>query len=239
MLAIHAWTMSLPATDDGTLGRMGEMLDDGETARAARFMRAANREEFVTAHGLKRVMLGQLLGTDPRALRFCVSPDGGKPELALPGRQDLRFNLSHSNGMVACAAAFGAELGIDVEPRGRRVEPSVADHFFAPDEARWLAERPETKRDEDFMALWTLKEALVKASGLGLSQGLETFSMRPDPPRLLRHIGVVPSGHSGVFSQWNPTPGHVAALAVILPEGEEVDLSFRHASTFGALWEPS
>jgi 4'-phosphopantetheinyl transferase len=121
--------------------------------------------------------------SDPADWRFATG-EFGKPYLADPpvGR-DVRFNLSHSRSRVAVALALGAEVGVDVEAldRAERFDSGIADAYFAPDEAAALrAIDDEALRREQFLRLWTLKEAWIKATGRGLSQPLDAFSIDPD-----------------------------------------------------------
>ena len=223
MVVVQVRTQGLAALDDDALAQYNALLDDTETARAARFLRAANRDEFVAAHGLKRLILGEILGVAPKSLRFRTDLPGGKPMLDLPGAPKIRFNLSHTGGLVACAVACGIEVGIDVEAIDRPVDPGLVKHYFAPDEAAWLADFEGAQRDEKFMALWTLKEAVIKALGLGLSVGLDRFSVRPTPPRLHRHDALLAPGQACRLYQWRPLTTHYVALAAILPESETVE----------------
>jgi 4'-phosphopantetheinyl transferase len=105
----------------------------------------------------------------------------GKPELDGAGPK-LRFNLTHTRGLAACAVTASGDLGIDVEG----VDPAVdglelARQFFALQEAALLARVPVAQRDVVFCRLWTLKEAFIKAVGQGLSMPLDAFSFTLDP----------------------------------------------------------
>jgi 4'-phosphopantetheinyl transferase len=52
---------------------------------------------------------------------------------------------------------------------------ALVDQFFAPSEVSALRALPEPLQPSRFLALWTLKEAYVKARGLGLSIPLDQF----------------------------------------------------------------
>ena len=72
-------------------------------------------------------------------------------------------------------------MGVDVEPVDRRAPLDIADRYFAPDERAWLFARPEAERPRGFFRLWTMKEAFIKATGKGISQGLQSFAIGFDP----------------------------------------------------------
>lgn len=105
----------------------------------------------------------------------------GKPYLeegaGLPG---LRFNLSHGASQALFAFSPGAELGVDLEEvRPRQDALDLARHFFTPQEQGWLKGMAAIERDRAFARLWTLKEAYLKALGLGLSKPLNSFEVSP------------------------------------------------------------
>jgi 4'-phosphopantetheinyl transferase len=79
------------------------MLSPDERERAARFHFQEDRQSYLVAHSLTRGVLGELTAIKPSELVFELGSHG-RPELVLPERpQRLRFNLSHTRGMVACA----------------------------------------------------------------------------------------------------------------------------------------
>jgi 4'-phosphopantetheinyl transferase len=95
----------------------------------------------------------------------------GKPEIK-DNTTGLRFNLSHNDELIVCAICLNNDIGCDVENLSRKINVNaIAKRFFSTQEAQLIAADPGR-----FFEYWTLKEAFVKATGLGISQGLETFS---------------------------------------------------------------
>lgn len=85
----------------------------------------------------------------------------------------LHFNVSHSGGALALAISRSQPLGIDLEHQHRpRRAIELAQRFFAADEAAALSRMSEAERQIAFLQLWTRKEALLKAEGVGLAGGL-------------------------------------------------------------------
>ena len=81
----------------------------------------------------------------------------------------LRFNLSHTRGLSACAVTQDFDIGIDVEWMNRRLNPEeLMDLVFSLEEARALRSLPLPDQSQRFFVLWTLKEAYIKARGMGL-----------------------------------------------------------------------
>ncbi|WP_442754977.1 4'-phosphopantetheinyl transferase family protein [Methylocystis sp. JAN1] len=188
---------------------LAALLDDEERARAARFAFDEDRRGYVAAHALLRLELSRRAGWAPQDWRFSMTKLG-KPFLLDPPR-DLRFSLSHTRGMVAVAVAEGVEIGIDVEPSDRRAESmKLAQRFFAPEEVALLAAVEGEARRDLFFAIWTLKEAVVKATGQGLSRALDSFSVTPDPPRVTMKEG---SAQEWSVAHWRRGLFHFALAA--------------------------
>ncbi|MGJ0510379.1 MAG: 4'-phosphopantetheinyl transferase family protein [Methylocystis sp.] len=163
---------------------LAELLDDQERARAARFAFEEDRQAYVAAHALLRAALSDAAGGAPQEWRFAAAKHG-KPYLIDPPR-DLRFSMTHTRSMVAVAVTEGVEIGVDVEPANRRAESmKLAERFFASEETALLRALEGDSRRDAFFAIWTLKEAVVKATGEGLSRGLASFTIFLDPPRVV------------------------------------------------------
>ncbi|MBE9606587.1 4'-phosphopantetheinyl transferase superfamily protein [Acetobacteraceae bacterium H6797] len=197
-------------------------LDAEEEARARRFVREETRNVFCLAHALKRHALALEGVTAPRFRKGAH----GKPELDPPaGEPPLHFNLTHTNGFAACATVRGHAIGIDAEAVDRRVidRDAVARYGFSDAETALLREAKDPSTT--FIALWTLKEAVVKAIGDGLTLPLKDFSFSLSPLTL----SIAPARgedaadwHVACFS---PTARHRLALALKRPPGREVTVT--------------
>lgn len=159
---------------DAAAARAAALLDEGESDRAARFVFARDRRLYTLAHGFLRLVLAGHLEVDPRALRF-VPGAGQRPELAGPDSATLRFNLSHTQGLVGVVLA-AAPCGIDVESLGTVDYRRLVDMVLARAERAELLALPEAERRERFLEIWTLKEAYLKGIGLGLSHPLDAVT---------------------------------------------------------------
>lgn len=154
------------------------VLAADERARHDRYLVDHARREYLATRLLARTLLGAVVGQEPKALSFVLGP-WGKPVLTVPDAP--RFNLSNTRGMVACAITARAEVGVDVERADRDVSgDSIAEHYFSRREVAALHALPPEARPERFFTLWTLKEAYIKARGMGLALPLDGFSMLVD-----------------------------------------------------------
>jgi 4'-phosphopantetheinyl transferase len=166
-------------TDPETLQAYESLLSPEEDARYRRFAFARNRQQFLVGRALVRTTLSRYAGVPPAAWVFAASGHG-KPEIAAPADfAGLRFNLSHTDGLVACAVTAGREVGVDVEDMSRReVSASLARYCLSAAELAHWEGLSDGERREVFFDYWTLKEAYIKARGLGLSVPLHDFSFR-------------------------------------------------------------
>jgi 4'-phosphopantetheinyl transferase len=178
MPLVQLWMAPEPETIPApTLAAWERLLSPDERLRWQRFLRETDRRRFLLARALTRTVLGELVGIAPAELVFTQGPFG-KPCLSSSsaGSATLHFNLSHTHGLVVLAVSAAAELGIDVEVVQRNVELlPLARRYFSSTEVGQLEALEGEKQRELFFALWTLKEAWVKAKGLGLRVPLDEF----------------------------------------------------------------
>lgn len=149
-------------------------------------------------------------------LRTCVlwSAHRGNPNCPPKQRDGICFNLSHSHGLVAVAMARGTDLGVDVEERRHPAPFAITRDSFAPAERSCLEAAVPGDRHGMFYDIWTLKEAYIKGTGVGMLMALDSFAVCPDPPSM-----VIPSPDRArqrwVLSTWDVGPTHSLSLAVL------------------------
>ena len=153
-----------------------ERLDAEERARWARFRYDSPRRRFALCRAALRTLLCERLECPNERLRFEAS-EHGKPFALVDGEaQRVSFNVSHigAHGLIALAAE--GRLGVDVEERApRRDMELLVRSVLTPDEQARLAELGERDKMYAFYDLWTMKEALLKALGTGLSVDMAAF----------------------------------------------------------------
>ncbi|MDR6289262.1 4'-phosphopantetheinyl transferase [Inquilinus ginsengisoli] len=238
---IDVWTAEVAEDDPGddrNVEACWPLLTEAERARAARFAVPGDRRRFACARVLLRRLLEAKTGVPAREWDFAAG-DHGKPFVCAPeaGRR-IGINISHAEGMVACAMAPGTMIGIDLEWLGRVVEPRIADRRFAAAEAAALKAVPADRRREAFLDLWTVKEAYVKALGGGLTISLDGFVVDAVSDRpVVRFLDPAVDGASWHFRHWRPSPRHVLGLAVRWPGAEPV-IAVRHVPLPAGLLAP-
>lgn len=167
--------VSLSAGDPEVL-QCEQLLSRDELLRANRFVLPAVRRRFVVCRARLRQWLGKVLNTPPQQLRFAYGK-WGKPELAVSPVPRLEFSVSHSGdwGVIALArAAVGIDLEIAERPFDYR---SIATQVLSPSEQLCFEQLPIAKRDQEMLRLWVCKEAILKAMGLGVAEGLRQVSL--------------------------------------------------------------
>jgi 4'-phosphopantetheinyl transferase len=141
-------------------------LSPDEQARRDRFVFPVHRHRFARGRSLLRGVLGRVLGIDAAEVAFSYNPQG-RPEV--PG---LHFNISHADHQLLIALG-PAPLGVDIEAaRPMADQRGVARTAFSSAELAAWDGSPEA-----FYRLWTRKEALMKAHGLGFVMDSRSFTL--------------------------------------------------------------
>jgi phosphopantetheine--protein transferase-like protein len=211
----HIWYRQTDCLSRDAVKMADIYLSGDERIRRDRLHFEADRRDFTIAHDLLRRALSSYRSVAPDAWQFS-SDSYGKPSIdsADPELTALSFSLTHTRGCVACAIAVRAPVGVDVERIDRSVQiEELADRYFDATEAAWLRQCCAPERAVRFIELWTLKEAFLKARGLGLNGLLASVSFQFEGERIVNVSGGVdrPNWHFAVFE-----PVESVRLAVAL-----------------------
>ena len=214
---VHLWLAD--AAVNRSPARVREILASmsaEERERYDRYRHPDRAREFLLTRAIVRETLSRYVPRAPADWTFAFNEHGAprvSPEALAPG---LRFNLSNTQGLVACAVALDREIGVDVEWIHRRGRPlEVADRYFATQELAELHALPDHLRLERFFDLWTLKESYIKAVGKGLAIPLGKFAFRfENGIRLWVDPSLGDDGDGWELHTLSPTRDHRAAVAV-------------------------
>lgn len=215
---IEVWRLALDEVD---VAAAGEVLDGAEMHQAGRLATAELRQRFLARRVALRQILAERLGTTAGALRISYPP-GGKPHLS--GAGAMQFSASHSGATGLVALCGGAAVGVDLERRRPVADwQDTARHFFHAAERRHVLAAPDDP--SGFLLVWTRKEAVLKACGLGLSVALDGFAVVDAAGRPLRTVRV--PGATRAAAEWcvadlDLGTDYVGALAM---SAESVDQS--------------
>lgn len=193
-----------------------------EVRQLERYRSNNERERRIVAWALARRIIGSRLDMEPSSLhirrwcQICRSDDHGKPRKV----GDLHYSLSHSANRVAVAVTDGGQVGVDIE---RVSEVSGIERYVLhPDEVL-----PE--HSSDLLRYWVRKEAVLKATGVGLSVSMSSLrvSAPTEVPAVLEYPDrdLAPSEIS--LHDVDVGSGYLASVAVLLPR---VDISLQDGS---------
>jgi 4'-phosphopantetheinyl transferase len=183
---VHLWLVEdQRISHKSLLDKYKSLLNAEEQKRLERKIFPKHQKQFIVSRALLRSVLGGYLQQAPEDLVFARNAYG-KPridsfEKSLP----LSFNLSHTNGLTVLAVSLEHELGVDVEYLTRKVDIlNLAERYFSQQEYQVLAALDVKEFNQHFFNLWTLKEAYIKACGMGLAIPLKDFSFHFDNRKL-------------------------------------------------------
>ncbi len=206
--AILVFFLSIPPYQSDLLLRILPHLDRGSRGRALTIGDPDSRWQFCCAHYLRHTV-SRRYGHEDAVIAH--SP-AGKPVLqAADGTVALHISLSHARGMVACAIARRFDLGLDLEWLDRRADLApLVGQFFNDGERVVLQSMPEHARTQMIYHIWTIKEAILKAMGTGLSHDPKTITITGTHPVAQAH-GIGPNLQ--YFTALHNTPHHVLCVA--------------------------
>lgn len=218
--------------DEALLANLRALLNDAEREKVERFHLADDRKRYLVTRALVRTVLSRYADVAPVDWVFSANVYG-RPEIANrhEDTDGLRFNLSHTRGLIVLGVSRWRALGVDVEHlQVRQVSAGIAERFFSPAEAAELARVPSAQWQDRFFEYWTFKESYIKARGMGLTIPLDRFSF-DYPFEGAVQIVIDPElgddgGRWGLW-QFRPRPEYLLAVCAERQRGEAPTLTLR------------
>lgn len=194
------------------------LLSPAERARAERVSDRQVALGFVLGRWLVRSVLGTALGISPEAVPL-VEGAHGKPLLESGTTGDLAFNLAHSGALAVLAVAAGAAIGVDLEClRPLNDAQRLARRILTPREMRRYRGLAEHEREAVLFAAWVRKEAVLKASGAGVSGSPACIETALDPAATALHVlGASRGPVTWFLHPLKLPPNYVGALVLDRP----------------------
>lgn len=162
------------------LEQLKQVLSYDELARSQRFKIQQVQEQFIAGRGILKEILGQYLHLPADKVHLSYETLG-KPRLTEPLQNlhpNLTFNLSHAHGLALYGITTTSYLGVDLEYRNRELSfDEIAHRFFSPTESQEIKQAEGVDKKIRFYTIWTKKEALLKALGMGLHAPLSQFTV--------------------------------------------------------------
>lgn len=171
---IDLWSIDPTLLSMQSIEWLSTLLSPVESDNILRYKNKSAKHTALITRAISRLILAQYTGIEPSALVFTRN-EHGKPELAVNPLK-IRFNLSHNNQQIIMAVCVNDDIGCDIEDPARQVSiETITRRFFAPQEHKLIFDMEGEAQQQRFFEVWTLKEAFVKAIGVGISLGLDTF----------------------------------------------------------------
>jgi len=184
---VQIWIIRLDLESQQT-NRLVPQLSSDEVARSERFLLPRDRNRFLICRAALRGLIAAHLGVPPGKVSFDYG-EYGKPKL--DGSMDcdgLSFNVAHSGDLGCIAVGWDGDVGVDIEAiRPVNNLDVMLDKTLTATEKQYVLDVPESERLRSFFRHWTLKEALVKAVGVGLQCPLREIELDLcEPSRIVR-----------------------------------------------------
>jgi len=177
---VHLWLVKCSELNDTSLlNEYRDLLSAAELERQQRYALDKSRHRDLLSRVLVRTTLSRYEPVNAKAWAFSVG-EHGKPAVSSP-LSSLRFNLSHAEDYIVLAVSRHRDIGVDIEYMQRKASYlKIAAEYFSKMENANLSALPKAAQRARFYDFWTLKEAYLKACGLGVMAGLDQFGFQLD-----------------------------------------------------------
>ena len=167
---VHLWFASFENFDLRLVyEKYADWLNLEEIDRMSLYKSRRLREHFVLGRIFLKLILSKYINCEPSTFKF-NSDKRGKLFLCPSNQPSLFFNVSHSHDRLVIAVSRIRELGVDIEfTEEKRAILKIAKRYFSQQEFQDLCNLPKSLQVRRFYELWTLKESVLKAYGVGLS----------------------------------------------------------------------
>jgi len=213
---IHIWKADLNRIRR-RCGDLERTLPLSERKQARQHTNALDHDCHILACALRRSILSRYLRAKPHELKFTYNKNG-KPQLS---GGELRFNVSHSSGLMVCGVSRRFDVGVDVERIRAGVEEEIAGWFLSLRALRFLEKLPKPRRAQTFFRGWTRMEACGKALGLAFPENVHNFETLFENANAFPGSNASPIDHfSCQVQDFEPRKGYAAAIATRGGEGK-------------------
>lgn len=196
---VVVWYADLSQLADFEYSSFLNILDDSEVATNKRFVTTERRSQHAISHLILRIMLSKVLDTYASEVEFQVTKHG-KPILKSKRRLSVDFNITHTDGAVACILSHAGKVGIDMEPAIKIKDLLLLSrNCLTPREQDFLIRSND--QNNIFIKLWVLKEAYLKATGKGLQ--LSPQEVEFDPQTILDVFPKLTTNQNKLCEDWN------------------------------------
>jgi 4'-phosphopantetheinyl transferase len=215
---LHMWRTTLSDNEDN-LDNYWNLLTQDEQIRAKEFYFSIDKNRYIVARAVLRKLIARYINVFPEDILFNYT-EYGKPYLyANNPSQELKFNLAHSKNSIVYGFTKNIDVGVDIEFINRDfVIDNLVQYCCSKQEQCELLKLSYNQKHSFFYKLWVLKEAFVKAIGLGLSYDLRQVHIKFGKDDLIYPIDIINNNKInltlGMFLSYN---GYYSAFALRTP----------------------
>lgn len=206
---VDVWLLTF---QNGNLDELLTRLSADECSRCLRYRRQADRIRYAGTRAVLKDLLAERLQIAPAEIEFEIDACG-KPRLALDGAP--HFNLTHAGDFALIAISDRHPVGIDIEAPNASIDTGAIAAALTSDELQCCSGGSDT---QTFFRIWSGKEAVLKALGVGIAAQLRSVSLTPLDSGRYAVAMHMPTPRIEAWQLPAP-PGYVAALAA------QIDLS--------------
>ena len=127
------------------------------------------KKSFLAGRASLRIILSKFLGTESGGITFS-NTNQGKPEISGEYSESfIKFNTSHSGAYILTGISLAFEIGVDIQEIRAITSPErLMRRQLTNAEYERISVLEDGLRVNEFFRYWTRKEAVLKASGIGL-----------------------------------------------------------------------
>lgn len=169
----HIWLVDLENLTPEQWVYWASFLNEEEILHLKKYHFEKDRQQFVGGRSVLRQLLSRYLKVAPQKIPLRKTRSGKLFVDSL--RYRIRFNLSHSGSKILIGLNQKNRIGIDLEQLNPIQDVrAVVENLFSDNEQKMVR---TNENNQSFYKLWTRKEALVKASGSGLVDGVAALEV--------------------------------------------------------------
>jgi 4'-phosphopantetheinyl transferase len=214
---IHVWATTL-AVEPAILEKLMATLSPDEKQRASRFKFEYLRNRYIAGRGALRKIMARYVGEDAAGLRFEYLENGKPVSAQAFTSAGIHFNLAHTGDLALVAVTRMGPVGVDVEcVRAIKNADELVARFFSKREDELFRRVSTEQKPAAFFNLWTRKEALLKATGEGITRSLnlvEVSFLPGEPARLLAISDDAKAAEAWRLKELAPAKGFAGAVAI-------------------------
>lgn len=227
---VHIWSYSIDP-EVVNIEPYQTLLSFKEVIRKNKYTTQALKDKYTISRGRLRRILSKYLSISSETIDFSYSNFGKPSIVSSQNAESVFFNLSHSNNLALCIVSSIPNIGVDVELRKPIQDVlDIAKLVCTEEEYQILLGDGEKNLQKNFYRIWTRKEAVVKALGVGLSCSLDCLSvtfLENDSPKLLKLNWKEESLDGWYLGDLNMRGDYTGAYAIKVNELQNIKITLK------------